>query len=309
MEQFYLKDFDSIHGFDKRVACIGYFDGLHRGHQALINKTIRIAKEKGYRSTLITFDPDPWQVLQKKDKVKHITPLKDKAMLLEEMGLDTLIILHFSSEFSQLSPQDFIDKILCPLSVSDLVVGEDFHFGFKGSGNVQLLKQEKDRFRTHVLALDQDNNEKVGTTLIIQDLLRGDIEAANRLLGRPFHVRGTVVHGAKQGRKIGFPTANIALSDEYVMPRQGIYAGFAQVRGETYPAVLNIGYNPTFNTRDTMMIESHLLDFHEDIYGETIIQNFIYRLRDEIKFASIEALIEQMKEDVKLGRKLLENYE
>ncbi len=291
---------------DKSVACIGFFDGLHLGHQALINKTIKLAKENNENAMLITFNPDPWAVIHKKSNVKHITPLKTKLEILEELGLDEVIILNFDHNLSGLSPEDFIYKVLMGLGITDLVVGRDFKFGFRGQGNVDLLKNEFEHvLNTHIIEIKEDSKEKIGSTQVTQAILNGKVDKASELLGRNYRLSGIVIDGAKQGRKIGFPTANLDIYDEFVLPKTGVYAGYTIVDGRRHQSIINIGYNPTFNTRDDISVETHLLDFDELIYGEVIHQEFAFRIRDELKFNSIDELITQMKSDEKIAREKL----
>lgn len=291
----------------KLVACMGYFDGLHLGHQLLFNETIRLAKEKGLASAIITFDPDPWSVLHDSNNVKHLTPLKEKHYLAQNMGIDYYITIHFTKDVSKLSPKQYIDYYLIPLNVSTLVVGEDFKFGYKGQGNVNYLKEHASiHFDTHVISIDRDNSVKIGTTAITQHLLRGNVEAANKMLGRPYTLSGFVIDGRKQGRKIGFPTANLDIVDEYIIPAEGVYAGYTEVLGKKYRSLVSIGHNPTFNHTEKLSVETYILDFNTMIYGELLKQSFDIKLRDQIKFDSISELIEQMKHDEMRARTLLD---
>lgn len=309
MKQTYIKDFMTLQKASHEItACIGFFDGLHLGHQALIRKVIAIAKETGTESALITFSPDPWTVLNKRSKVNHITPIKDKLQIAKDLGLDHFITIHFDETTMALSPQEFIEKVLLRINVKHLVVGADFRFGHKGAGDVSVLQDYGSVFfDTHVVAIDTDNDEKIGSTQITQAILKGDMEHVTKLLGRPYHVSGLVVPGKQQGRKIGFPTANIDVVDEYVMPAGGIYVGHIWIDGISHQAVLNIGYNPTFNTNTYVSVESYILDFNEDIYGKHVKQTFLVRLREEIKFDSIDALVEQMNQDVLDARAYFES--
>lgn len=309
MKQTYLKDFMSLTTSEAEITtCIGFFDGLHKGHQTLIDQVKALAQDTGTESAIITFSPDPWTVVNKKSKVNHITPIKDKIDVAKSLGVDHFITIHFDEATSQMSPQDFIEKILLKINVKHLVVGEDFRFGHKGTGNVAYLQTHAAQFfDTHILELNKDDDEKIGTTQIIQSILKGDMEQVTHLLGRPYHVSGLVVEGKQQGRKIGFPTANIDVVDEYVMPAGGIYVGHIWVDDVRYQAVLNIGYNPTFNTNDYISVESFILDFDQDIYGKHVRQNFLKRLRPEQKFDSIEALVEQMNQDVVDARTYFES--
>lgn len=307
MNRKYIKDISKIKTTkDKYVACIGFFDGIHYGHQALIHKTIERAKATNHKSLLITFDPDPWSVLNDKSGVKHITPLKKKTQLVESMGIDEIAIIHFDSQFSGLSPEDFVEKVLVAYGIVELVVGADFKFGYRGSGNAQFLKEHYSSvLHTHEITLQNKLEKTVSSTRIIQTILNGNVHKTRELLGRDYEISGLVVHGAKVGRQIGFPTANMDVKDEFVIPKPGVYAGFVKVKGEYYKSIVNVGHNPTVNTRDYLMIESHILDFSDDIYGEMIHQGFHVRLRDELKFDSVEALIDAMKQDEVEARKIL----
>lgn len=308
MKQITIRDYLQLYRNEHQLAaCIGYFDGLHRGHQILIEEAKKIAAEKELETALITFDPDPWTVIHNKTHVKHLTPIKEKVRLAESLGIDYLITIEFTKDLSKLSPVDFIEKILVPLNVKTLICGADYKFGYRGKGTIEDLKKYGHYyFDTHVVALDRVNEQKIGTTAITQAILNGNIEQANHLLGRPYTISGFVIGGQHRGREIGFPTANMDVVDEYVIPKQGVYAGYVEVKGKIYQSVMNIGHNPTFNTTEHLSIETYILDFDEVIYGEIIKQSFIKRLRDELKFDSIDELVEQMHQDVREARKILD---
>lgn len=308
MKQITIRDYLQLYRNEHQLAaCIGYFDGLHRGHQILIEEAKKIAAEKELETALITFDPDPWTVIHNKTHVKHLTPIKEKVRLAESLGIDYLITIEFTKDLSKLSPVDFIEKILVPLNVKTLICGADYKFGYRGKGTIEDLKKYGHYyFDTHVVALDRVNEQKIGTTAITQAILNGNIEQANHLLGRPYTISGFVIGGQHRGREIGFPTANMDVVDEYVIPKQGVYAGYVEVKGNIYQSVMNIGHNPTFNTTEHLSIETYILDFDEVIYGEIIKQSFIKRLRDELKFDSIDELVEQMHQDVREARKILD---
>lgn len=307
MKRTMINDVSKIHlTTDKIVACIGFFDGLHKGHQVLINKTIERAKELGIPSALITFDPDPWSVLNRKSGVRHITPLKRKFEVIEKLGIDEVIVLNFNSSVASLSPDDFVSHVLLGLGVSELVAGSDFRFGKRAQGNTDfLIENYAAVITTHVMGIETLAEHKIGSTQVIQTILQGKVEETSKLLGRYYSVGGFVIDGAKQGRKIGFPTANLDIVDEYVIPKTGVYMGYTKVNDKIYKSIINIGYNPTFNTRDKIVIETHLLDFNEMIYGEHLHQYFVKRIRDELKFASVQELIDQMKVDEQQARDFL----
>lgn len=307
MKKKFIRDISQIVLNDTEyVACIGFFDGLHLGHQALINQTKSRAKDLGIESMLITFDPDPWSVLNKKSNVKHITPLKKKLQVIESFGIDNTVILHFDSDFSNLSPQDFVERVLVALGITELVVGSDFKFGNRGKGNVSYLKEAYgDVIKTHEIKLEAQDDISISSTYIIQTILNGKVDLTSEMLGRDYEISGFVVDGQKVGRTLGFPTANLKIEDEYVIPRLGVYAGYVKVLDQTYKSIVNIGHNPTINTQEQLMVETHILDFNQEIYGEVIHQGFTKRLRDELKFDSIEALIEAMENDEKEARMIL----
>src|SRR5690554_3523310 len=307
MNKNFIRDISQIVLNDRAyVACIGFFDGLHLGHQALINKTKARANDLGIESMLITFDPDPWSVLNKKSNVKHITPLKKKLQVIESLGIDKTVILNFDSDFSNLSPQEFVERVLIALGITELVVGSDFRFGHRGKGNVSYLQSAYgDVIKTHEIKLQSQDEKSISSTYIIQTILNGKVDLTSDMLGRDYEISGFVVDGQKIGRTLGFPTANLKIEDEYVIPKTGVYAGYVKVLDQTFKSIVNIGHNPTINTQEQLMIETHILDFNQEIYGEVIHQGFTKRLRDELKFDSLEALIEAMENDEKEARKIL----
>lgn len=284
---------------DELSLCIGYFDGLHIGHQSLINKAMDYAKENGMKSGLITFDPDPITVIKNLEEPKqHLYRLEDRIELGRLMGLDYWFILDFTPKMMNLQPKEFVDKILGNLNLKYIVCGQDFRFGSRGKGDgLSLRELGKGKFDVSILELIQLKDEKISSSRIIKALEEGDIECVTRLLGRPYHLQGPVIGGNQQGQKIGFPTANVYVDDEYVLPKQGVYIAIAKVRGQLYPVMINVGHNLTFNTRVHLSIEGYILDFSEQIYGEFIQFHFLKYLRPELKFDSVEALVDRMKVD------------
>lgn len=284
---------------DELALCIGYFDGLHKGHQKLIFSATCFARKNEIKSGLITFDPDPITVVSKDIKFKkHITKMEDRIEIGKKLGLDYWLILRFTKEMSQLSPEEFIDNILKPLNVRFIACGADFRFGSKGAGNPTLLVERgKGIYQVQIVDLIYDEGEKVSSTRIIQNLQEGNIEEVNRLLGWTYYLSGPVIGGNRKGTEIGFPTANLYVDEEYYLPKQGVYAGVALVKGELLLVMINIGHNLTFNTRDHLSVEGNILDFNDTIYGERIRYYFVKYLRDELKFKSVDELIEQMHQD------------
>jgi riboflavin kinase / FMN adenylyltransferase len=284
------------------VACIGYFDGFHLGHQTLFNKTLVLAKEKSVLSAIISFEPDPWTILQKLPLVKHLSTIHDRQMMAKKMGFDVWIVIEFNMEMASMSHELFIQRLL-DLSIHDLVCGFDFKFGARGKGDVAYLKQiESDTFHVHVCEEYRLFQEKVSTTRIKKALSEGRIELANQLLGRPFELRGEVIKGRQIGRKIGYPTANLSLNKEYFTPKHGVYVGYVEMDQLHYQAMMSVGKNPTVKDDDLVSIEAHILDFDRDIYGLEVRFQFLHYLRPEEKYSDLQELIDQIKIDEKHTR-------
>ena len=285
------------------VACIGYFDGMHKGHQALVNATIEKAKELGVESGLITFDPDPWVTLRDAKDVKHITPLQQRINIAVELGIKNIFILNFTKEMAALSPVDFI-KVLDSCNIKALICGFDYHYGQFGKGDIESLKRDAD-FEVIVIDSVSDSEGKISSTRITNLIEEGEVHKAEELLGYAYRVEGYVVHGNAKGRTIGYPTANVSVPGEYLEPKSGVYACFALVDGKKYKAMVNIGHNPTFNYTETMSLEAYILDFSGDLYDKRLKISFKYYLRPEKKFKYIGNLKMQLEQDEFAVRTLL----
>ena len=285
------------------VACIGYFDGMHKGHQALVNATIEKAKELGVESGLITFDPDPWVTLRDAKDVKHITPLQQRINIAVELGIKNIFILNFTKEMAALSPLDFI-KVLDSCNIKALICGFDYHYGQFGKGDIESLKRDAD-FEVIVIDAVSDSEGKISSTRITNLIEEGEVHKAEELLGYAYRVEGYVVHGNAKGRTIGYPTANVSVPSEYLEPKSGVYACFALVDGKKYKAMVNIGHNPTFNYTETMSLEAYILDFSGDLYDKRLKISFKYYLRPEKKFKYIGNLKMQLEQDEFAVRTLL----
>lgn len=284
-------------------ACIGYFDGMHKGHQALVNATIEKAKELGVESGLITFDPDPWVTLRDAKDVKHITPLQQRINIAVELGIKNIFILNFTKEMAALSPVDFI-KVLDSCNIKALICGFDYHYGQFGKGDIESLKRDAD-FEVIVIDAVSDSEGKISSTRITNLIEEGEVHKAEELLGYAYRVEGYVVHGNAKGRTIGYPTANVSVPSEYLEPKSGVYACFALVDGKKYKAMVNIGHNPTFNYTETMSLEAYILDFSGDLYDKRLKISFKYYLRPEKKFKYIGNLKMQLEQDEFAVRTLL----
>ena len=298
-----IKVNENLNITDKLAACIGYFDGFHLGHQGLFKQTLKAARERSLKSALITFDPDPWVVLKGIKDVTHISTMNDRKVWAEEMGFDYFLVLNFSKEMASLSPKSFVDELLINNNIKYLVCGFDFHFGDKGKGDVAFLKSyAKDIMRVKEIEEITYLGEKISTTRINGAIQNGDLELAHTLLTRPYMMKGKVIHGNAKGRTIGFPTANIELTDLYVMPKSGVYVGKVIIKGHEYKAMINIGHNPTFNEVSHLSIEAHILDFNDIIYDEEITLYLYKFIREEKCFDNIDGLINELSTNVEYTR-------
>jgi riboflavin kinase/FMN adenylyltransferase len=302
---------------DPSVVTIGAYDGVHLGHRAVIAKVRDLAAERGLQTVVVTFDRHPAMVVRPESAPKLLTDLDQKLELLEATGVDATYVVHFDEERSKETAEEFVDEVLVGcLSARAVVVGEDFHFGHKRGGNVDLLRRMGADQGFTVEGLDlvgpdgtpAGDGPNVSSTAIRALLADGDVAGASALLGRPHEVRGTVEPGDKRGRELGFPTANMDIPTEVQLPAEGIYAGwFERADGSVHATAMSLGHRPTFYERPTgaALLECHLLDFTGDLYGEAVKVRFVERLRGEVRFESVDALVAQMQADCDRTRELL----
>ncbi|MBT2681400.1 bifunctional riboflavin kinase/FAD synthetase [Bacillus sp. ISL-35] len=291
-----------IEDFPAMAIALGYFDGVHLGHQQVIREAKKIAEARGVKSAVMTFDPHPSVVLGKSvQHVEYITPLEEKARLIEEMGVDYLFVITFSTEFSGLLPQEFVDQYIIGLNVQHVVAGFDYSYGKMGKGNMETIQfHSRSKFDfTVVSKLSTQEDEKVSSTLIRGFLRDGKVDEMPHLLGRYFTTKGIVINGERRGRTIGFPTANVLMDEEYILPPTGVYAVKIQVEGKWHEGVCNVGYKPTFHQEKKAKpsIEVHIFNFNKEIYGESAVIEWHLRLRSERKFEGIQQLVAQIEKD------------
>ncbi|MED3660445.1 riboflavin biosynthesis protein RibF [Ureibacillus sp. FSL K6-8385] len=280
---------------------VGFFDGVHKGHQVVIKTAMEKARELNVKSAVMTFDPHPSIVLgNSNEKIFYITPLPLKLEILEEMGVDTTFVVQFTSDFAKLSPEEFIQYFIRDLNIKHVTAGFDFSFGAFGKGNMELMKKlSRGDFGVTVVDKQIEDGEKISSTRIRKCLREGDMETVHQLLGRPYQVPGIVVQGDKRGRTIGFPTANIQSKEGCFIPKVGVYAVKVLVQNQLYNGICNVGFKPTFKNPEEkqLTIEVHILDFQKNIYGEEVKVYWYKRLRDEQKFDGIESLKAQITRD------------
>jgi riboflavin kinase / FMN adenylyltransferase len=277
-----------------RHLAVGEFDGVHLGHREVIRGA----------DTVLTFEPHPRTVVAPDSAPKLLTSLEIKADLIAGLGVDELVVIPFDGARMAQTAQEFIDQELVGrLGAERVSVGENFRFGNRARGDAALLR-EQSAFETRVVELVEADGEIISSTHIRGLVAAGDVAAAARFLGAPFQMRGTIAHGDKRGRSLGFPTANLVPDPRLVVPDHGIYACRATIDGSAFVAAVNVGVRPTFKTGRGLLVEAFLLDFEGDIYGREMRLDFVERLRGERRFDSVDALVEQMGADVEETRRI-----
>ncbi|MCT4779656.1 MULTISPECIES: bifunctional riboflavin kinase/FAD synthetase [Exiguobacterium] len=285
---------------DPAVIALGFFDGVHLGHQRVLQVALEKGRQLNVPVAVMTFDPHPKQVLgQGTEQVRYITPLDRKLEKMAQLGIDRVYVIEFTITFSELSPQDFVDHYLIAAGACHIVAGFDYSYGRFGVGKMETLDfHSRGRFDHTTVSEHQADKEKVSSTRIRHLLASGAVSEAATLLGEPYQTKGIVIHGDARGRQIGFPTANIRPEFSYVIPKLGVYATFVHLEdGRKYPAMTNIGRRPTFYETGDVSIETHLLQFDEDLYGQELKLEWMAYLRDERAFDGIDSLKTQLAQD------------
>ena len=290
---------DKLQPVPDLILCLGFFDGVHVGHQALIKK----AKKEGYKLGVLSFNQSPAYVLGNKLVDNCITSISDKADIFEEIGVDYLYLMDFNKKVMQATKDEFIDKVLLAINPYQICCGPDYRFGVRAEGDVAYLKRF---FNLKVNDFENIKDKKVSSREIMALIKEGRMEEVTEMLGRPYRVNGTVMVGFKNGKKLDFPTANLKLEYEYVFPKSGVYVGYGYVYGEKYKAIVNVGTHPTINPLASPQIEVHLLDFDGNLYGKNIFCEFIKYIREEKKWDSLEQLKVQLGKDKQKAKKILQ---
>ncbi|MCL4489487.1 MAG: bifunctional riboflavin kinase/FAD synthetase [Chloroflexi bacterium] len=301
-----IRDLNTVHLTRPTVLTVGSFDGIHRGHQHLIGEVVARAREIGAASALVTLHPHPKIVLRPDSPVQYLSTIEERLDLLAPLGLNYAVVLPFSLEYSQIRARDFVQMLLDHLNMKELVCGADFALGYKREGNVPFLEAmgTEKGFSVRVVEPQRLNGQIMSSSRIREMIAEGDLEDATELLGRYPSVRGRVIRGDQRGRKLGFPTANLAVAEHRLIPANGIYAVRVKIGDEWHKGAASIGIRPTFGgTQRT--VEVHVLDFDDDLYDQVIEVQFVKRLREEMKFSSADALVAQMRQDVAQTRQVL----
>jgi riboflavin kinase/FMN adenylyltransferase len=288
---------------------IGKFDGVHAGHRAVISALKTIAEREGLASVVVTFDRHPLALLSPEDCPISLVSIEQKLDLLAGTGVDAALVLAFDRGLSSLSPEEFVAaSIVNTLHARVVLVGQDFRFGFRGAGDVDLLRELGAGYGFEVQIIDDvkpDHARRVSSTWIRELLAVGDVQAATRLLGHLPTVRGVVVHGAARGRELGFPTANLSPRSQGLIPEDGVYAGWLTDAGTRYPAAISVGNNPTFEGVAQKQVEAYVLDQDIDLYEHVVDVAFVERIRGMVAFTGVDPLIVQIADDVRRVREIL----
>ncbi|MFI0779057.1 bifunctional riboflavin kinase/FAD synthetase [Streptomyces sp. NPDC021212] len=300
----------------RSVVTIGSYDGVHRGHQLIIGRAVARARELGVPAVVVTFDPHPSEVVRPGSHPPLLAPHQRRAELMAALGVDAVLILPFTQEFSRLTPADFVVKVLVDkLHARVVVEGPNFRFGHRAAGNVDSLRELGTTYDYEVEVIDlyergaAGGGEPFSSTLVRRLVAEGDVTGAMEVLGRPHRVEGVVVRGAQRGRELGFPTANLETLPHTAIPADGVYAGWLTAEGESMPAAISVGTNPQFNGTERT-VEAYAIDrVGLDLYGLHVEVDFLSFLRGQEKFDSIEALLERMAADVKRASELVEEYD
>lgn len=296
------------------VVTIGNFDGVHLGHQVLLRRTVDAATDRGLRAVAVTFDPHPAAVLRPGSEPPSLASLEERIERIQDAGTDLVLVLPFTDELAALTPEAFVERVLVTrLQAARVVVGANFRFGHKAAGDVVVLVEtgEQHGFDVEAVAVRELDGDPISSSAIRSALAAGDVGWATRALGRPYRLRGEVVRGEGRGRRIGIPTANLAVAASQTVPANGVYAGHAEVAGTTWRCVTNVGVRPTFDGGGAVTVEPHLLDVEGDLdlYGRDLTVSFEHRIRGERRFDSVDELVAQIRADVGSARTWLTDAE
>ena len=304
--------FESYKNIKNPIVTVGTFDGVHFGHQKIIQRLQKIAKKNNGESVLLTFDPHPRKILLNDQGLKLIHTINEKINILENLGLDHLVIYPFTLEFSKFSAKRYIDELLIQkLGTHTLVIGYDHHFGNDREGNIDLLKkyEKSNPFYLEEIKAHEIEEIKISSTKVRSAIEKGNIHLVNDYCGHFYEFSGEVVHGNGIGKTIGTPTANIKLNSyEKIIPFDGVYAVICQIKDANYKGIMNIGFKPTVDEGQKRTVEIHLFDYEKDIYGQDLRTKVIERIRDEVKFNSLKELKSQILKDNEKAKIILESF-
>jgi riboflavin kinase/FMN adenylyltransferase len=293
--------------YEPTVIALGNFDGVHLGHQEILKKGLEKAQSLNIKLSVLLFDPHPLKVLYPERKLNLLTGREERLMLFEEIGVHKVFLLPFTSQFANTSPREFAQEILSRIGARHVVVGFNYSFGYQGKGNSEELKNlgEEQGFRVSVVQAQKINDIVISSTEIRRYLLNGEISLAKEMIGRSPKLSGKVVHGDGRGKNLGYPTANIQLQEDLLIPKNGVYAINSKIDGNIYGGMMNIGVRPTFTSDQERTIEVNFFDYEGDLYNKELMISIEARLRSERKFAGLEEIIAQLIKDKEQAVNLL----
>lgn len=291
---------------ERTAVALGNFDGVHRGHQVLISRTVTLAREMQGQSVVLTFDPHPMHLLKPQEPVKLILTGRRKSRKIAELGTDVLVLLPFTRELASMGPDEFGTMIFEALKPAVIVVGFNYTYGYRGQGTPATLAAlgRQLGFRVEVVPPQTEDGELISSTGVRQALMEGKVEKARRFLGYWPLLEGIVQPGDGRGKTLGFPTANVVVDGQVLLPRAGVYAAEVRVEGRSFLAVVNIGRRPTFKDDEALLVEAHLVDFSGNLYGRELEVHLLKYLRSEKKFADVGALKEQIAQDIRAAQQV-----
>lgn len=284
----------------KTYIALGSFDGLHLGHMELVNKTLQLSKDSNLKSMIYTFKNHPLTVINKDKVPKLLMSNETKLSILERLGIDIVNLVNFDTDYMKISPEAFINNMVEFYNLKGLIVGFNYRFGYKNSGDIELLRKysEKLGFELHIIDSVTYDGEVVSSSRIRNLISSGKVQEANEMLVSPYMLSGRIIKGKQLGRTIGFPTANLEYDKNFQLPGTGVYYTAVNCNDKLYKGITSVGYNPTVDPlNDTISIETYILDFNKDIYGENIDLYFLNKIREEATFPSLELLVNQLKLD------------
>ncbi|WP_411955491.1 bifunctional riboflavin kinase/FAD synthetase [Alkalibacillus sp. S2W] len=306
-----LKQTEPMPVLDDVSLAVGYFDGVHTGHQRVIQKAIDEAERQGIKSGVMTFSPHPLTVIKNRPLLDYlITTHNEKIKEFRKFNLDYVVVITFNHDLAQLSPQAFVDQFFIALNVKHVVGGFDFSFGHKGAGKIQQMDEyAKNTLTYSVVDEVSSDGEKISSSRIRDLIKEGDMAESKRLLGRSFSIEANVEYGYQRGREIGYPTANLDVNQEHIIPRVGVYAIQVYVNNTCYDGMASVGFNPTFGQEhDQPIIEAHLFDFDDDLYAVNIEVLFLHYIRDEKAFSEVTELIKRIEQDEIEAKNFIRSY-
>jgi riboflavin kinase/FMN adenylyltransferase len=301
-----LVEWDTAQIKDPTVITLGVFDGVHKGHQTILSLLSEMSLTSGLPGVVVTFDPHPLEIVGK-IKVELLLDLNDRLSIIDQFPHSLNVLIKFDSKFAEKSPEDFVKELAEKFNIREIIIGYNFQFGKGRRGDIRFLEEAGKKYKFRVMAVPpvEYNGSSISSSRIRYTLKDGDINSANEMLGRPFYLKGRVIRGRGLGKEIGFPTANISVPQRLIIPKPGVYAVIGTVEEKKFMGVTNIGSAPTVRRESSITVETHFINFNQNIYDKLVKLDFIERIRPEIKFDSIDQLVLQIRRDIETAEEII----